>query len=133
MSSEDAFPDSGSNSRKRSHTEAVSAEEQLSSNEIISIVTKIKQATGNAREKQRQFRKQYTEFADKYPSLFQMACEPDFDIKRLEFMLSMRDNVGNNRISQHQASVKVGENLFQQYVKPLVDKAEAQKKKETPE
>jgi hypothetical protein len=39
----------------------------------------------------------------------------------------MRDNVAKQTISQHQASVRVGENLFKEYVKPLVEKADAQK------
>ena len=115
-------------SKKRTREDSVESTEQLSSNDILAIVQEIKDHSGNAKDKLRYFRKKMPEFADKYPSLFQMACEPDFDIQRLSFMLNMRDNVSNQPISQHQASVRVGENLFKQYVKPLVDKQEADKK-----
>lgn len=101
---------------------------QYSSEEIVQIVRTIKEYNGSSKEKNRHFRKSVPEFAENYPSLFQMACEKDFDMHRLEFMLSMRDNVATNRISQHQASVRVGENLFTEYVKPLVDKADKEMK-----
>lgn len=110
-------------SKKRTREDSVEQSEQLSSADILSMVQSIKDYPGTAKEKQRYFRKKNPEFADKYPSLFQMACEPNFDVQRLSFMLNMRDNVANQKISQHQASVTVGENLFKEYVKPLVDKA----------
>lgn len=113
--------------RKRTREE-VSEEEQLSSDEIIQTIQTMKAYQGTAKEKQRHFRKKIPEFADRYPSLFQMACEPNFDIQRLEFMLQMRDNVAKNRVSQHEASVKVGENLFKEYVKPLVAEMDKNKK-----
>jgi hypothetical protein len=35
--------------------------------------------------------------------------------------------VNQQNVSQHQASVSVGENLFQEYVKPLVDSTNPKK------
>lgn len=98
---------------------------ELTSDEIISKVREIITRQGNVKEKQRYFRKTMPEFAERYPALFNMACDPEFDssrMERLEYMLRMRDNVSSNKISQHNASVKVGENLYTEYVKPLVDK-----------
>jgi|APGre2960657373_1045057.scaffolds.fasta_scaffold03330_1 hypothetical protein len=107
-------------SKKRPLSE-VEEPSQLSSEEIVQIVEQIHARPGGLKEKQRIFRKIYPEFAEQYPSMFNMACEPSFDIDRLKFMLQMRDAVTSNKISQHNASVKVGENLFTEYIKPIVD------------
>lgn len=106
---------------KRAHEESTDSTPQYSTAEIIAIVKTITSQGGTSKDKQRLFRKTQPEFVEKYPTLFQMACEPDFNMDRLVFMLQMRDAVESERVSQHQASVSVGENLFQEYVKPLVD------------
>jgi hypothetical protein len=106
---------------KRNYTRVSENAEQMSNDEIIAIVETMVAQTGSAKEKQRLFQKSFADFAEKYPTLFQMACEPDFNIDRLVYMLSMREAVSSQKLTQHQASVNVGENLFQEYVKPLVD------------
>jgi hypothetical protein len=106
---------------KRNHDEGAADIGQYSSDEIIAIVQTIVAQSGSTKDKQRIVRKTFPEFAEKYPNLFQMACEPDFNVERLAYMLKMRDAVEQQKVTQHQASVSVGENLFQEYVKPLVD------------
>jgi hypothetical protein len=111
---------------KRNYTQVTETAEQMTNEEIIAIIETMVSQPGSAKEKQRLFQKSFPEFTEKYPTLFQMACEPDFNMERLVYMLSMREAVSAQKISQHQASVNVGENLFQEYVKPLVE----QKKKD---
>ena len=113
---------------KRPHEDSAPSE-QYSSEEIIAIIQTIVAQGGTSKEKQRMFRKSFPEFVEKYPNLFQMSCEPDFNIDRLAYMLRMRDAVDEQKVTQHQASVSVGENLFQEYVKPLIDAAPAQNPK----
>jgi hypothetical protein len=112
---------------KRSHDETTEQTEQYTTDEIIAIVQTIVGQSGTQKEKHRIFRKSFPEFVEKYPMLFQMACEPDFNMERLVYMLRMRDAVNQQNVSQHQASVSVGENLFQEYVKPLVDSTNPKK------
>lgn len=95
---------------------------QLESSELLSIVADIHQQPGSQKEKQRIFRKKYPEFAERYPVLFEMSTREDFDIRKFQYMIHMRDSVSNNNISQYDASAKVGTMLYNDYVKPLVDK-----------
>lgn len=113
---------------KRTHEEESSSSPQYSSDEIIAIIQTIVSQSGTTKEKQRIFRKSFPDFVEKYPNLFQMSCEPDFNVERLTYMLRMRDAVEQQKVTQHQASVSVGENLFQEYVKPLVDAVPPPKK-----
>jgi hypothetical protein len=66
----------------------------------------IKQALGN--------------FVTQYPTLFQMAVEPHFDERKLALMLGVMDKMANG-MSQHQASVIVGQHLADSYVKPMIE------------
>ena len=58
-------------------------------------------------------------FVTQYPTLFQYAVEPHFDYKQFEKMLSMLDKMGAG-LSQHQASIQVGQILVDKYVKPML-------------
>ena len=58
-------------------------------------------------------------FVDQYPTLFQYAVRPDFDYKQFEMMLGMLDKMGAG-MSQHQASIAVGQKLVDKYVKPMI-------------
>ena len=94
----------------------------LPSEDILTIVNEIYQTQGSEKEKQRIFRKKYPEFAERYPTLFNMATQDNFDITKFKYMMQMRERVGDNKISQYDASAKVGTMLYNDYVKPLVDK-----------
>lgn len=59
-------------------------------------------------------------FVTQYPTLFQMAVEPHFDQNKLSFMLAVMDKMANG-MTQHQASVVVGQKLADSYVKPIVE------------
>lgn len=66
-----------------------------------------------------------TNFANKYRSLFVMILNKYTDdqfIVNLKRMLSIKDKVDNNNLSQEDASVQVGTMLVDKYVKPKLDK-----------
>jgi hypothetical protein len=60
-------------------------------------------------------------FVEQYPTLFQMAVEPHFDMNQLNVMLGLLDRMAGG-MSQHQASVIVGQKLANDYINPVVGK-----------
>ena len=108
---------SDNNPKKRTHPEEP---EQMTSDDILMIVEELHEYNGSAKEKQRVFRKKYPEFAEKYPVLFEMSTKEDFDYNRLRYMIQLRNNIQTARISQHDASAKVGQMLYDVYVKDKI-------------
>ena len=60
-------------------------------------------------------------FVTEYPTLFAMAVEPHFDEKQLDLMLGVMDKMAATGMTQHQASVIVGQSLVNKYVKPMIE------------
>lgn len=58
-------------------------------------------------------------FHEQYPTLFLKAMEPNFDKHQLNVMLLLLDRMGDGRLTQHKASVIVGQHLVDKYVKPM--------------
>jgi hypothetical protein len=66
----------------------------------------------------------FPEFAEQYPQLFDMVLRPGgFDEKSLGLMINMLDKMGAGHATQHQASIKVGQHLMNEYVKPVLPPA----------
>jgi hypothetical protein len=59
------------------------------------------------------------DFVVKYPTLFQMAMSSNFNQQRLNMMLGLLDRMSSG-MTQHQASVVVGQQLANAYVNPVV-------------
>lgn len=59
-------------------------------------------------------------FVTQYPTLFQMAVEPHFDESKLNMMLGVMDKMADG-MTQHQASVIVGQHLVDTFVKPMIE------------
>ena len=59
------------------------------------------------------------DFVEKYPQLFQMAVEPKFDERQLNLMLGLLDKMAGG-MSQHQASVIVGQSLANKFINPVI-------------
>ena len=58
------------------------------------------------------------EFAENYPHLFIMvATKEGYNKETLETMLRMMDNMGDAKVSQHDASIKVGTHLMKTFMK----------------
>jgi hypothetical protein len=65
----------------------------------------------------------YGAFKERFPSLFQMLLldAEGFDERRLIQMLRLKERVSNNNISYQDASIQIGQQYFDEYVKPIVD------------
>ena len=62
----------------------------------------------------------FPEFAEQYPGLFEMVMKPSYDEKSLNLMINMLDKMGAGQTTQHQASIKVGQHLMNEYVNPVL-------------
>lgn len=67
-------------------------------------------------------------FVEDYPQLFKLLTSGDgFNESSLRTMLAMLEKMGTGELSQHQASVIIGQRLHDTYIKPAID--EENKKK----
>lgn len=57
------------------------------------------------------------EFVENYPELFKKIIQKQ-DLSPIQSMLTMLDRMGEGRLSQHQASVIIGQKLVDRYVTP---------------
>lgn len=58
-----------------------------------------------------------SDFANNFPHLFIMVSSKDgYDKQTLQTMLTMIDKMANTSISQHDASIKVGEHLMKNHI-----------------
>jgi len=62
-------------------------------------------------------------FVTEYPTLFQKAVEPNFKESELNLMLRVMDSMANAGMSQHQASVIVGQRLMDTFITPTLKDA----------
>lgn len=92
----------------------------LSSSEIMRIIREMQQSRLSEEQRKGFYSKRYVKFAERYQVLFEMACRPDMDMKKLEYMLSMREHVLRGSMSVDNASQHVGQKMFDEYVKPIV-------------
>lgn len=67
-----------------------------------------------------EIRSKVPEFIEMYPELFKKILRGQ-DLTPIQNMLSMLDRMGEGHISQHQASVIVGQKLVDRYVTPQLN------------
>ena len=60
------------------------------------------------------------DFAVNYPRLFEMVTRPGYDKAQVRTMLAMLDRMGSGELSQHQASMIIGQKVYDAYVAPLL-------------
>ena len=65
-----------------------------------------------------EIRKEMSDFVTNYPRLFEMVSRPGYDKSQVRTMLTMLDRMGAGELSQHQASMIVGQKVFNTYVTP---------------
>ena len=90
---------------------------EFTNEEILSIINEIRSDSQGPKERARIFRRKYPEFAERFSSLFDMACNPEFDMPCLDSMLKLRERVLSNEMTVDSASKVVGQGLFDKYVK----------------
>lgn len=83
---------------------------------IRSMVTDI-QAWIQQGDSEEVIKKRIPDFMERYPELFKKILL-GHDLAPMIYMLSMLDRMGQGQLSQHQASIGVGQRLVHQYVTP---------------
>jgi hypothetical protein len=69
-----------------------------------------------------QLKEKVPTFVRDYKNLFEMVTQPGgYNKQSLKTMLVMLDRMGSGELSQHQASVIVGQRLADTYIKPSVE------------
>lgn len=112
------------NSRKRS---AIESMDDAPIEEIRAIVEEMIRSPGTVKDREREFQAKYPHFAERYPMLFKMACKPDFDQGRFDYILQMMTRVKNNDMSYDKATQQFGQDMFDTYIKPNLDKSKQKK------
>ena len=65
-----------------------------------------------------QIKEKVPTFVRDYKNLFDMITMPNYNKQNLRTMLAMLDRMGSGELTQHQASVIVGQKLADTYIKP---------------
>ena len=66
-------------------------------------------------------KQKYLDFWEQCPTIFTMIQRKDFDETKMKGMLSLYDRVQSGSVTYEKASQDVGKQLFDEYVKPVVD------------
>jgi hypothetical protein len=89
----------------------------LSNEEILEIIRDIRNSNLTPKQRESHFEKKYSDFNDRYPYLFTMACGESLDETTLNYILTMRQKVRTNTLSEFDASKEVGQKFFDKYMK----------------
>lgn len=95
---------------------------ELSNEELLVIVGVARAFEGSAKERRGMMERKYPDFLARYPFLFDMACQDNFDMERFQYMLNMRARVMGQDMSHYDASKEIGQKMFDVYVKDKVKK-----------
>jgi hypothetical protein len=87
--------------------------------QIRNIVNEI--MSSDVQNKEEHFAEKYEDFSTNYPVLYKTVCSGG-NTEHLEFMLGMLDQMNKKQKTQHDASVAVGQLLFDKYVEPRIQK-----------
>ena len=93
---------------------------EFTSRVIMDIVEDIRGNALTIAERKSRFERKYPEFFKNMPTLAESCCDPDFDYSRFKSMMILRDQVMNKEKTLENASIEVGQTLFDHYVKPHV-------------
>jgi len=88
------------------------------------ILYKTKKIDRNLSEDEfiKKLERDYNKLYDNFPTIFQKIMLGTLEFDRLEFMLKMVGEIKTNKLSKHEASVVVGQELVDNIVKPDLDK-----------
>lgn len=87
-------------------------------------------ASASVDERRAAFEAKYPKFASKYPKLFEMCCscngDAGCDAKTrgyIDFLLGMLERTREDSMSTHDASVCVGQRLYDDFVAPAIGRS----------
>lgn len=87
----------------------------------------IKQLQGQGKSVE-EIRTAHTRFSEDYPQIFKMVTKGEsYDESSLRTMLLMLERMGTGEMSQHQASVIVGQRLHDKFIQPALDREKNEK------
>ena len=90
---------------------------------IKSNIDKVKALKEEGKTKD-EIQKAVPEFMNKYPSLLKMILSDNYNEGSLRTMMTMLEKMGTSELTQHQASVIVGQRLHDVYIKPRIPEME---------
>lgn len=70
----------------------------------------------------KKMQEKYKDLFTEYKSIYRISMTDKYDHARLRFMLEMSEKIKNKEITEHDASVQVGEVLVNEIVKPQLEK-----------
>lgn len=85
--------------------------------DLKNVLYEIEKSPLNPKDKEKYFVTQYADISNKYPMIIKKACEEGFDFPKMFWMMEQKNKVDSNEMTQHDASVEVGEVLVNEYIK----------------
>lgn len=70
----------------------------------------------------KKMKKDYQKLHENFPTMFDKVMSGTLEIERLAFMLKMIGEIGKKKVTRHEASVVVGQELVDKIVKPNLEK-----------
>jgi len=67
-------------------------------------------------------KKDFNDLFESMESVFKISLSDSYDYNRLKYMFLMSNKIKNNEITEHDASVEVGQVLVDKIVKPQIEK-----------
>lgn len=64
----------------------------------------------------------YSNIYETFISIFNQCINNTMDIEMMTFMINKAKEIENNKLSNHNASVKVGEKILEKFIKPEIEK-----------
>ena len=62
----------------------------------------------------------FADFSENYPGIFDKILDNSINDEQFKKMLNLLNEMEEGQLSEHEASVKVGESLVNKYVKPVL-------------
>ena len=76
----------------------------------------------NETEFKTEMEKKFTYLHSSSKTLFKSVMDDDMDEEKYQYMLNMLKLVNNNTLTKEKASIKYGQDMFKEYVDPLLEK-----------
>lgn len=117
-------------SQDTDNNEAKVVKEHMPNEEILShCVALLNEIQNNENKKlsvdklKEKMEKNFKKLNDTYPSLFSMILEQKgtFEINKLIHMLGLTKKINKGELTQHGASVVIGQKYYDEYVKPKIN------------
>jgi len=76
----------------------------------------------NERKFQMKLDRDFHKLKEEFPTIYEKTCNNSLETERLRFMLKMQNEIRKKKVTSHEASVTVGQELVDNIVKPNLEK-----------